>query len=326
MAFASLDVVETLLEPGLDGFDLGDGLMEEGVDLLLHLDIELKVVFLELDGLDSLVHLPNQQAELLLGRGFLFLVGLSSRLLGGGTTLLGLVGAWSRFRSLLFRTESVELGSLLINLLGQIFEKSFKTVDDVTVMLLKKLGNIGESFLRELFRNLFQILLLAGGLKCLLELLLSLLVLKQTLNLSSELLRKNSLVILPGHRLHVDGKVEVPKQPVNSSDLLLGYFLGILGHLLLSFLRLYLNGFEIFELTLLDASVSYLHTPQHPSPGQDLAKRSSQFLDLGVGARRLGIVVCGSHGAHWSGLVLGDDSSGGLVGNGHGVCGLQKEF
>lgn len=68
-----MNVIETLLEPSLDGFDLRDGLVEERVDLLLHLDIEFKVILLELDGFDSLVHFFDQEAELFLG-GLVFLL------------------------------------------------------------------------------------------------------------------------------------------------------------------------------------------------------------------------------------------------------------
>jgi len=68
-----LDVVETFFEPCLDGFDLRDGLVEERVDLLLHLDVQFVVILLELDSLDSLVHLSNQQAEFVLG-GLIFLL------------------------------------------------------------------------------------------------------------------------------------------------------------------------------------------------------------------------------------------------------------
>lgn len=71
-AFASLDLIEALLEPGLDSFDLGDGLVEEGINLSVHLEVQLEVILLEFDGFDSLVDLSNQETELLFGRGLVF--------------------------------------------------------------------------------------------------------------------------------------------------------------------------------------------------------------------------------------------------------------
>ena len=71
-AFASLDFVEALLEPGLDSFDLGDGLVEEGINLGVHFEEQLEVILLEFDGFDSLVDLSNQETELLFGRGLIF--------------------------------------------------------------------------------------------------------------------------------------------------------------------------------------------------------------------------------------------------------------
>ena len=60
---AGLDLVEPVLEPLLDGSDLGRGLVEEAIDLLLHLDVQLVVILLELDGLDSPVDLLDQKSE-----------------------------------------------------------------------------------------------------------------------------------------------------------------------------------------------------------------------------------------------------------------------
>lgn len=71
---AGLDLVEPVLEPLLDGSDLGDGLVQEAIDLLLHLDVQLEVVFLELDGLDSLVDLFDENAEPLFGCELVVLV------------------------------------------------------------------------------------------------------------------------------------------------------------------------------------------------------------------------------------------------------------
>jgi hypothetical protein len=59
----SLDFVEPILELILDGFDLGHGFVEEAIDFMLHTDVEFIVVFVELDGLDSLVHLLDEKAE-----------------------------------------------------------------------------------------------------------------------------------------------------------------------------------------------------------------------------------------------------------------------
>ena len=114
-------------------------------------------------------------------------------------------------------------------MLGQIGDQSFELLDDILLILLNKLSNTGESLLGELFRNLLRLLLLAAGLKSFLDFIKSLLVIKQTLNFSRKRLRKNSFVILFSHRLDVDGIVEVPEQSEDSLDLLLGYFLGVLG-------------------------------------------------------------------------------------------------
>lgn len=76
---SSLHIVKTLLEPSLDGFDLSNCLVEECIDLLLHLDVKFIVVFLELDGFDSLIHFSDQEAELILGSLFFLRIRVSCR-------------------------------------------------------------------------------------------------------------------------------------------------------------------------------------------------------------------------------------------------------
>lgn len=206
-------------------------------------------------------------------------------------------------------------------MLGQIGDKSFELLDDLLLILLSEFGNTGESLLGELFRNLLRLLLLAAGLESLLDLIKSLFVLKQTLNFSLKLLRKNSLVILFGHGLDVDGVVEVPEQSVDSLGLLLGCFLGVLGRLLLRLFSLGLNRLEVPELVLVDSLVGDLNLPEYPSSSGDLAKRSNQFLNLGGGARRLGIFL------GWGGCVLGDSGGGdGFFGDGHRKGNAKKSL
>ena len=85
-----MDIVESLLEPCLDGFDLSDCLMEEGINLLLHLDVELIVIFFEFDGFHSLVHFFDQVAKFVFGRLVVIGIRMScrSRFLGRILALL----------------------------------------------------------------------------------------------------------------------------------------------------------------------------------------------------------------------------------------------
>jgi len=69
-----LDIVKTLLETSFDGIDLRDGLVEERVDLMLHIHVLLIVVLLQLDSFHSLVHLSDQVAEFVLGGLLLLLI------------------------------------------------------------------------------------------------------------------------------------------------------------------------------------------------------------------------------------------------------------
>jgi len=87
-----LNVVESFFEPRLNSTDLTDSLMKEGIDLLLHIDIELIVVLFEFDGFHSLVHLFDEVAELFFGGLILLRIRKSRRCRFLGRRVLALFG------------------------------------------------------------------------------------------------------------------------------------------------------------------------------------------------------------------------------------------
>jgi len=110
-ALSRLHIVESLLEPRLDGFDLSDGLVKEGINLSLHLDIEFIVVFFEFDGFHSLVHFSDQNAELFFGRLVLIMIRINRRrwLFGRVLAPFRISRAWRRLdgRSFSLGAENV---------------------------------------------------------------------------------------------------------------------------------------------------------------------------------------------------------------------------
>jgi len=130
---------------------------------------------------------------------------------------------------LAFGTQRVQPSSLLIDLLGQIGKLRLQLVDDLFLfMLVEEIGDSLESVFGQFVGYLLALAFLEIGLKGLLDFHESFLVVKKTLNLSCKLVRKNSLVVLAVHDLHVDRVVEVSEEAMRSFHLVLGGVLGVL--------------------------------------------------------------------------------------------------
>lgn len=133
VALATLDVLESLSETVLDGHDLCRGLVEEVVDLGLHLRVGLVVILLKLDGGDSLLHLSDQVSEPLLS-GLALIIGVDLFGLLGQLLLLGLLDCHllfldRRLPRLLLASQLVDLGRHCVELLVEY-------LDDLLLIML----------------------------------------------------------------------------------------------------------------------------------------------------------------------------------------------
>lgn len=170
---------------------------------------------------------------------------------------------------------------------GQISDLRLDIVVDLFLLiLLEEIDDSFESMFRQFVGDLHCLIILKIGLKGLLELFESFLIIKKTLNLRSKLLRKNSPVILSAHDLHIDCEVEVSEEAMSGFHLVLGSIHRVLWcSLLLNFGCIFVNlsilNLEMFDLRLLDLAVSNQYIAEHASLLLELLQGGSQVFHLG---------------------------------------------
>lgn len=275
---ARVDVLEPFSEAVLDGHDLGGRLVQEVVDLGLHLRVRLPVVLLDFDLRNPVLNLLDQLSEANLGRlariirsDFLRLFNLIL-LLNSNPFLLN-----NRFSGLLLASHLVDLRRHLVKLLVENLDDLFLIVlvDEISQSLDNGLVELVGKFLDRVVNIL--------SFESFLKLVKTTLVSQDVLDILGVFLGNLlPILVLLGLIDGIVGNAEVSQESVSCDDLLL---LGInVGSAALLSGRLLLVEFcnDVGELVL-DSLILLQSASEGPTLGLELPQVARQLLVRGGG-------------------------------------------